>query len=193
MVDPERKCAMLKKIVRDVNNCDHCEVGRIENKRIGYKLPFDLNHADSEVMFIGICPGVSWVKKEKPLPVRRSDFIKFLQEKVGINEESFYGTNIVKCSCSNSNGKNRNPIVSEILNCSRFLQREIEIIKPKLIVTIGRIPAEYFEIKDLGTQMKKNGIELLSSRHYSNQRNGSDELKKQMQKVKIIMEKIVTR
>ena len=58
MKDPARKRAMLKKIMRDVNNCERCKVGLIENERNGSKLPFDLDHADSEIMFTGICPGL---------------------------------------------------------------------------------------------------------------------------------------
>ncbi|MBI3753930.1 MAG: hypothetical protein HY266_07825 [Deltaproteobacteria bacterium] len=180
---------MLKKIQSDVNNCEQCEVGRRKNKKIDYKLPFDLKHADSKVMFIGICPGKRWVKLEEegknPRPVRRQDFINLLK-KTGIDTESFYGTNIVKCVCTNLNGKNRNPIVSEILNCSRFLQKEIDVIKPKLIVTIGRIPGECFGIQKFGTIVENNELKckIFPLRHYSNQRNGRKELLTQIETMK---------
>lgn len=191
------KRAMLRELEREISNCERCDVGRREKRRIGYKLPLDLEHADSEVMFIGICPGDSWFRAEKdmknPRPVRRSDFIRLLEEEVGIDSKSFYGTNIVKCACvSNPNalsGNNRNPIILEILHCSPFLDREIEILRPRLIVTIGRIPAEYFGIRQSGKHVKNKELKchILSVRHYSNQRNGREQLRSQLEKVKEIV------
>lgn len=94
---------------------------------------------DSNVMFIGEAPGKNEAATGKPFCGRSGKVLDELLKHISLERKSVYITNIVKDRPTN----NRDPKTEEIELYAPFLDRQIEIIKPKIIVTLGRFSMEY--------------------------------------------------
>ncbi|MDB5254603.1 MAG: hypothetical protein JWL80_669 [Parcubacteria group bacterium] len=95
------------------------------------------HHAD--IMFIGEAPGEKEAATGRPFVGRSGKFLNELLEGIGVKREDVYITNIVK----DRPPKNRDPLPAEIEMYTPFLDRQIEIIKPKVIATLGRFSMVY--------------------------------------------------
>ncbi len=104
---------------------------------------------DAFVMFVGEAPGKNEAMTGKPFCGRSGDILDELLQSVGIKRESVYVTNIVK----DRPPENRDPTAEEIAVYGPFLDRQIEIIQPKIIATLGRYSmcyiVEKFGLKDI--------------------------------------------
>lgn len=94
---------------------------------------------DAHIIFIGEAPGENEAKTGRSFVGRAGQFLNELLESVGITREEVYITNIVK----DRPPKNRDPLPDEIELYAPFLDRQIEIIKPKIIATLGRFSMVY--------------------------------------------------
>jgi uracil-DNA glycosylase family 4 len=90
----------------------------------------------AELMLIGEAPGGQEDQLGQPF-VGRSGWLldKLLEEELGIDRYQCYITNVVKCRPP----KNRNPLPEEIASCRGFLERQIDLVSPKVIVTLGNV------------------------------------------------------
>lgn len=95
---------------------------------------------DSKLLFIGEAPGFYEVKQGRPFVGRSGKFLRQCLEEVGLKADQFYITNIVKARPPD----NRDPTPGEITAYKPFLDREIELIDPDLIVTLGRFSMAKF-------------------------------------------------
>src|SRR3990167_9382858 len=96
------------------------------------------NHS-AEIVFIGEAPGENEAKTGKPFCGRAGKVLDMLLASVGIERKDVYVTNIVK----DRPPANRDPFPDEITVYAPFLDRQIEIIKPKIIATLGRFSMQY--------------------------------------------------
>lgn len=94
---------------------------------------------DAGIMFIGEAPGENEAKTGKPFCGRAGKILDKLLESVGIDRKNVYVTNIVK----DRPPGNRDPLPDEISTYAPFLDRQIDIIKPKVIATLGRFSMQY--------------------------------------------------
>jgi len=94
---------------------------------------------DAKIMFIGEAPGKNEAKTGKPFCGRAGQILDQLLESVGIPRKDVYITNIVKDRPQN----NRDPLPEEIKIYGPFLDRQIDIIQPKVIATLGRYSMDY--------------------------------------------------
>lgn len=97
-------------------------------------------NADSEIVFIGEAPGKNEDLQGKPFVGAAGKFLGEMLGLIGTQRESVYITNIVKYRPPN----NRDPLPDEKKSFWPFLLREIDVIKPKIIATLGRHSMEYF-------------------------------------------------
>lgn len=104
------------------------------------------SHA-AKIMFVGEAPGKNEAAKGRPFCGASGKFLDVMLESIGMSRENVYITNIVKDRPTN----NRDPHPEEINLYAPFLDRQIEIIQPKVIATLGRISMAYI--------MKKFGLE----------------------------------
>jgi uracil-DNA glycosylase len=118
---------------------------RIENKNL--PVIGEGSHS-AKIMFIGEAPGRNEAKTGKPFCGRAGQILDELLATVGIKREEIYITNIVK----DRPPQNRDPLPDEIEIYGPFLDRQIEIIQPKVIATLGRYA--------MGYVMNKLGLEL---------------------------------
>jgi len=85
-------------------------------------------------MFIGEAPGMNEDRQGRPFVGNAGQFLDEMLESIGWDRKSVFITNIVKCRPPG----NRDPLPDEIMACSQYLDRQIEIIDPLMIVTLGR-------------------------------------------------------
>ncbi len=103
-------------------------------------LVFGEGNVDCDVMFIGEAPGVNEDRLKRPFVGRAGQLLDTMIEGLGWKRGDVYITNIVK----RRPPENRDPLPGEIEAHKPYLTRQIEIIKPKLIVTLGRFSMNYF-------------------------------------------------
>ena len=115
-----------------VKICDKCHL-----KNNG-SLVWGEGSLDSDVFFIGEAPGKNEAEEGRPFVGRSGKLLRRLIAECGI--EKFYISNLVK----HRPPDNRNPFYDEILICSPYLLEEIRKVKPKLIVTLGRVPGDWY-------------------------------------------------
>ena len=101
-----------------------------------------MGHGDlnAEIVFIGEAPGKLEDEAGKPFVGASGKFLDSMLEKIGLDRTNVFITNIVKYRPP----KNRDPLQKEKEDFLPFLYREIELIKPKIIVTLGRHSMEFF-------------------------------------------------
>tara|TARA_Y100000310_G_C20673743_1_gene811696 strand:+ start:985 stop:1548 length:564 start_codon:yes stop_codon:yes gene_type:complete len=126
----------IKDVYEEINSCEKCHL--FENRIRDYH--WRGNHL-SKLMFIGEALGSMEVKLGLPFVGRSGKKLDSILTDLEIDvvRNAFF-TNIVKDRPPN----NRNPFYDEILACQSFLLKEIHFIKPKLIVTLGRVPSNWW-------------------------------------------------
>ncbi len=129
---------LLKKIKDEVVSLEASPLYsyRIENKY--FPVIGEGNHY-AKIMFVGEAPGENEAKTGRPFCGRAGKVLDFLLQSINIKRGDVYITNIVK----DRPPKNRDPLPEEIEAYAPFLDRQIEIINPKVIATLGRFSMEY--------------------------------------------------
>lgn len=103
-------------------------------------LVFGEGNVDCKILFIGEAPGQKEDELKRPFVGRSGQLLNKMLEEIGLKREDVYITNIVKRRPPG----NRDPLPSEIEAYKPYLTRQIEIIKPTLIATLGRFSMNYF-------------------------------------------------
>jgi len=127
-MDSEQKSA-LEAIHEKVRRCTLCPLHTGRTKAVPGAGP-----ADAQIMFVGEAPGFHEDQQGIPFVGAAGNFLNELLEKVGIDRKTVYITNVIKCRPPG----NRDPQVDEVAACKPYLDRQIEVIRPKIIVTLGR-------------------------------------------------------
>ncbi len=119
---------------------------------------------DAEIMFVGEAPGLNEAKQGRPFVGAAGKVLDKLLQATGIPREEVYITNIVK----DRPPENRDPSPEEIKLYAPFLDRQIEIIQPKVIATLGRFSMEYV-MKRLGLDFELEPIGKAHGKVYTAQ------------------------
>ncbi len=106
----------------------------------GANLVFGEGSPDSEILFIGEAPGFYENIQKRPFVGRSGQLLNVMIESLGWKREDVYITNIVK----RRPPENRDPLPEEIEAYSPYLMRQVEIINPKIIATLGRFSMNFF-------------------------------------------------
>jgi len=130
----------LRKIKEEVLACKKCPLFK---ERITPVI--GQGSHSSKIMFIGEAPGAKEDATGVPFCGRSGDFLNELLSFIGIKREDVYICNIVKCRPP----KNRDPNDLEISSCKNYLERQIELINPKIICSLGRYSMQ-FMMNNLG-------------------------------------------
>ncbi len=124
----EREKEMLE-LEKKIRSCTLCPLYASRKKAVPGE-----GSLEAEVMFIGEAPGRNEDIQGRPFVGAAGKLLDQLLELAGLRREEVYITNVVKCRPPN----NRDPAASEKMACQPYLRRQIEIISPKVIVTLGR-------------------------------------------------------
>ena len=118
----------LEIIRQKVTECTKCELSKTRTNAVPGKGNFQ-----SDVIFVGEAPGRNEDKNGEPFVGIAGQRLNIALDNAGVLRESIYITNVVKCRPPN----NRVPTISERNTCQDYLQKEISIIKPKIICILG--------------------------------------------------------
>lgn len=122
----------LKALREEIGDCKRC---KLWSKRTN--IVFGEGNPDTKLMFIGEAPGKEEDLKARPFVGDAGMLLTRLIEKMGFKREDVYIANIVKCRPP----MNRDPEIDEIEKCKGFVEKQIEIISPSVIISLGRISA----------------------------------------------------
>jgi DNA polymerase len=128
-MDVSEKNIELERIESEVRACDKCPLAKTRTQAVPGSGSFD-----AEVMFIGEAPGANEDKQGIPFCGAAGKFLNDMLASIGLSREDVFITNTCKCRPPD----NRDPEESEKTVCRPYLERQIELIKPKLIVALGR-------------------------------------------------------
>jgi DNA polymerase len=102
---------------------------------------------DADLLFIGEAPGWHEDQQGRPFVGPAGQFLDQLLTSIGLRREEVYIANVIKCRPP----QNRDPLPAEIQSCRKWLDRQIEIIQPQMIITLGRYSlARYFPNESIG-------------------------------------------
>ena len=119
----------LEEVAQQVSVCTDCPLSKGRTKAVPGEGP-----ADAEIMFIGEGPGFHEDQQGRPFVGPAGQFLDQLIMSAGLKREEVFIANVVKCRPPN----NRDPLPGEIAACRKHLDKQIELINPKVVVTLGR-------------------------------------------------------
>jgi uracil-DNA glycosylase family 4 len=126
----------LTELYQEIAVCQRCELAKGRTHTVPGEGP-----ENAEIMFIGEAPGFHEDRQGRPFVGAAGKFLEELLASIGLQREDVYICNVIKCRPPG----NRDPLSDEIATCRPFLDKQIELIQPKLIVTLGRYSmARYF-------------------------------------------------
>lgn len=128
------KPAALKIISEDIGDCTRC---RLHKQRTN--IVFGVGNINADIMFIGEGPGADEDQQGEPFVGRAGQLLNNMISAMGLNRSDVYIANVVKCRPPG----NRTPERDECDTCGPFLLRQIEVIRPKVIVALGAVAAKY--------------------------------------------------
>lgn len=128
MTDIERRAA-LEAIAAEVRVCRNCRLHETRTKAVPGE-----GDPDTEVVFVGEGPGFNEDREGRPFIGRAGDLLVKLLGSIGWRRGDVFITNVVKCRPPD----NRDPQPDEIAACAPYLQRQLAILDPAVVVTLGR-------------------------------------------------------
>jgi len=155
----------LEKLEKQALECHLCLLSKSRTNVV-----FGEGDLNADLMFIGEAPGATEDRLGKPFVGRSGELLtKMIENVLHIKREEVYITNIVKCRPND----NREPSPTEAHTCQPFLLKQIELIKPKIIVALGATAYHYLTgdetniSKVRGTVHKQDAYTLIPTYHPS--------------------------
>jgi len=151
----------LTDLYQQIGGCFKCEIARSRCQVVPGE-----GAENAEIMFIGEAPGWHEDQQGRPFVGPAGQFLEQLLASINLKRSQVYIANVIKCRPP----ENRDPLPTEIQNCHAWLDAQIDIIKPKIIVTLGRYSmARYFPGKSIskihGTAQKRDGVVYFAMYH----------------------------
>lgn len=125
----------LAEVARVISTCTDCQLHAGRNNAVPGEGP-----DAAELLFIGEGPGFHEDRQGRPFVGPAGNFLEDLLQSIGMSRDQVFIANMVKCRPPD----NRDPVPSEIAACSKYLDRQIELLDPLLIVTLGRFSTARF-------------------------------------------------
>lgn len=131
----------LNELDQSLRECQAC---RLASGRT--QVVFGTGNPHASIMFVGEAPGLHEDKQGVPFVGAAGKVLTGLLESIGLSREDIYIANVVKCRPPN----NRNPQADEIETCKPFLLQQIQMIKPKLVCSLGNFAMQTLLEKKIG-------------------------------------------
>lgn len=133
MIDEKKK--FWEEIQQQVKNCTLCPLHKERNLTVFGEGPWN-----ADLMFVGEGPGADEDREGIPFIGRAGQLLSKILEAAEIPRDQVYITNVVKCRPP----QNRVPQIDEMMACSKYLESQIAIINPRIIVCLGSTPTKWF-------------------------------------------------
>ncbi|MEE8346595.1 MAG: uracil-DNA glycosylase [Dehalococcoidia bacterium] len=129
----------LEELHRRIATCPDCDLCRTRTHAVPGEGP-----PDAEILFVGEAPGFNEDQQARPFIGAAGRFLDELIASIGLRRDQVFIANVIKCRPPN----NRDPLPGEIDACRKYLEQQIEIIRPKVIVSLGRYSLAWFSPRD---------------------------------------------
>lgn len=144
----------LTELYEAIKRCTLCDLSKSRHHAVPGEGPENAN-----IMFIGEAPGFHEDRQGRPFVGAAGQFLEELLESIGLRREDVYIGNVIKCRPP----ENRDPLPPEIEACNPYLDRQIALIKPKVVITLGRFSmAKFFPGASIsrvhGQPTKRGGV-----------------------------------
>ena len=144
----------LSELYKEIALCQQCEIAKYRTRVVPGE-----GAGDADILFIGEAPGWHEDQQGRPFVGPAGKYLDDLRASINLKREQVYIANVIKCRPAG----NRDPLPVEIQNCRKWLERQIELIRPKMIVTLGRYSmAMFFPGKIIskihGTAQKRDNV-----------------------------------
>ena len=152
----------IEELKQSINGCNKCKLCNTRQNIV-----FGVGNINAKIMFIGEGPGGDEDRLGEPFVGKAGQLMNKAFDIVGINREEIYIANIVKCRPPN----NRDPEQDEITACIDYLRNQVMIIKPEIIVLLGRIALqnilghEFKITSSRGKWIERKGIQYMPTWH----------------------------
>jgi uracil-DNA glycosylase len=138
---PERREA-LKRVLAQARSCTRCPELAATRKTV----VFGAGNADAELMFVGEAPGANEDEQGIPFVGRAGKLLSQLLEEIGLERSDVFIANVLKCRPPG----NRDPAPIEIENCREYLLRQVELIEPAVICSLGNFSTKLLRADPTG-------------------------------------------
>jgi len=149
---------------QQVESCVACDLHSTRAQTV-----FGSGNQQADWMIIGEAPGAEEEQQGKPFMGQSGQLLTAMIEAMGLKREQVYITNVLKCRPPES----RDPVEDEVMACHAFLNRQIALLKPKIILAVGRVAAQNIldskalmkDLRGKAFEYKKTGIPVIATYH----------------------------
>jgi uracil-DNA glycosylase family 4 len=124
----------LAAVRAEIGDCTRCKLHTMGRTQV----VFGVGNPDADLMFVGEAPGADEDVQGIPFVGRAGQLLTKIIEAIGLTRDEVYIANVIKCRPPG----NRNPEPDEVETCEPFLFQQIDVIKPKVIVALGKFGAQ---------------------------------------------------
>jgi DNA polymerase len=143
----------LQELSASLYNCQRCKLAKLGRTQV----VFGTGNPNASIMFVGEAPGFNEDRQGEPFVGAAGKLLNHLLESAGLSRSQVYIANVIKCRPPG----NRDPEQDEVDTCKPFLLEQIELIKPKLVCTLGNWATQTLLEKKVGiTKVKGSAIRL---------------------------------
>jgi DNA polymerase len=134
-IEPTEPKTVLQLIKEEIGpDCSRCKLHTLGRTQV----VFGVGNPNADLMFVGEAPGADEDMQGEPFVGRAGQLLTKIIEAIGLTREDVYIANVIKCRPPG----NRNPEPDEVEQCEPFLFRQIDTVKPKVIVALGKFAAQ---------------------------------------------------
>ena len=166
----EERRSQLASLLKQVDACRRCQIGSTRTKVV-----CGVGHPASRLMIVGEGPGENEDQQGEPFVGRAGELLTKMLAAIGLRREDVFITNTIKCRATTLEGgrlANRAPSPEEMSNCREYLDRELAIVKPRVILALGAPAAKSFLGRDFSITRQRgiwyagpNGTDLIVTFH----------------------------
>ena len=180
----------LQELAKSLHNCQRCKLAKLGRSQV----VFGVGNPHASIMFVGEAPGFNEDQKGEPFVGAAGKLLNDLLASAGLSRDQIYIANVIKCRPPN----NRDPEPDEVETCKPFLLQQIQLIRPKLVCTLGNWATQTLLERKVGiTKVKAQAFymkdfvifPLLHPAAALHQGNLMDTLKEDFKKLKEFLDK----
>lgn len=119
----------LQELAKSLHNCQRCKLAKLGRSQV----VFGVGNPHASIMFVGEAPGFNEDQKGEPFVGAAGKLLNDLLQSANLSRDQIYIANVIKCRPPN----NRDPEPDEVETCKPFLMQQIQMIRPKLVCTLG--------------------------------------------------------
>ncbi|STY29927.1 C-terminal part of DNA polymerase, bacteriophage-type [Legionella wadsworthii] len=143
----------LSQLAKEVAECTRCPLHKTRTQTVFFR-----GSVKAKLMIVGEAPGFYEDQQGLPFVGKAGSLLNQMLQGIGMVEDDVYIANVLKCRPPD----NRDPQPEEIVQCSAFLKRQIELVQPSLILALGRFAGQFLLNQSLPLKQLRNSV------HYYN-------------------------